>query len=324
MDHSASALVNLLLARGKFRHLQVLLRLAELGSVQRTADVIGLTQSSVTQTLHHLESLLGVKLFERHARGVRPTPAARDLLPIARQLVLGISEGAEAVVARRTCGDGVVRLIGSTTATHGLLACTLPEFSRRYPRIQIHLREAEGEDQLLAIARGEVDLVVCRKPAVEPEGWKFDPVIQDRFLIVCRAEHPLARRREVQWSELSRGTWLLLPTGLGARTRFDALCEQHFDRVADVYPIVTQSLSMLQPLLREHDLLAILPFNFVRSQLRDGSLVEVKAEGELAMDPIGLLQPTESAGQATLVLSEFLRMSCPELGEKSPGPVGTS
>ena len=39
----ASVLLSRLLARGKFRHLQVLLRLAELGSVQRTADAIGVT-----------------------------------------------------------------------------------------------------------------------------------------------------------------------------------------------------------------------------------------------------------------------------------------
>ena len=76
MNLPATVLLNRLLARGKFRHIQVLLRLAELGSVQRTADAIGLTQSSVTQTLAYLESLLEVRLFERHARGVTPTQVA--------------------------------------------------------------------------------------------------------------------------------------------------------------------------------------------------------------------------------------------------------
>ena len=51
MPESATVLLNRLLARGKFRHVQALLRLAELGSVQRAADAIGVTQSSVTQTL---------------------------------------------------------------------------------------------------------------------------------------------------------------------------------------------------------------------------------------------------------------------------------
>ena len=83
MSILASTLINRLLARGKFRHIQVLLRLAELGSVRRTAEAIGVTQSSVTQTLAYLEDLLETPLFHRHAKGVRPTDACRDLLPLS-------------------------------------------------------------------------------------------------------------------------------------------------------------------------------------------------------------------------------------------------
>ena len=304
---TATALLNRLLARGKFRHVQVLLRLVELGSVQRTAQAIGLTQSTVTQTLAHLENLLEVKLFERHARGVRPTKAARDLVPVARQLMLGISEGAETVAAQRVRGEGVVRLIGSATATHGLLTTALPEFSRRHTGIQVHVREAEGEDQLLAMVRGEVDLVVCRQPAVVPEGWEFLPVIEDRFAIVCRAEHPLATRAEfVQWAELADATWLLLPTGLGARARFDALWEAHLDREPKVYPIITQSLSMLLRLMEDEDLMTVFPLNLVRPQLMSGRLVEIKAVGDMTMSPIGLLRPKDSLGRAAACLSQFL------------------
>ena len=72
MADTATQLLNRLLARGKFRHVQVLLMIAELGSVQRTADRIGMTQSSVTKTLASLESLLDTQLFLRHARGVLP------------------------------------------------------------------------------------------------------------------------------------------------------------------------------------------------------------------------------------------------------------
>lgn len=298
MQDTASALLNRLLARGKFRHLQVLLRLAELGSVQRTADAIGLTQSAVTQTLAYLEELLEVKLFERHARGVRPTPAGRGLLPVARRLMLGISDGAEAIVSVRERSEGVVRLMASATATHGLLAAALPGFCRRFPGIQIQLREGEGEDQLLAISRAEVDLVICRQPEVIPEAWDFHPIREDRFAIVCRPSHPLAARRAVRWAEIGRATWLSLPTGLGARTRFDSLSEQHFDSLPATFPVVTQSLSVIQRLLGEFDLLAFLPFNLIRPQLDSGELVELKVKKKMPMAPIGVLQPRQQEGEA--------------------------
>lgn len=306
MQHTASALLNRLLARGKFRHVQVVLHLAELGSVQRTADAIGMTQSSVTQTLAYLEELLEARLFDRHARGVRPTAACADLLPVARQLMAGIAESAEVVASRRRQGAGTVRMIGSASATHGVLVTALAAFSDAHPGIHVHLNEAEGEDQLLAIARGEVDLVACRRPAVVPEGWEFHPLRDDRFAIVCRAGHPLAGARDLRWPRLAEQTWLLLPTGLGARTRFDELSAR-FAHPPRSYPVVTRSLPMLWWLLKNRDLLALLPLNLARPLLDAGELVELRAGEAVALDPIGLLQPKEGMGDAARLLAAFLR-----------------
>lgn len=306
MQPSSSALLNRLLARGKFRHVQVLLRIAELGSVQRTADAIGMTQSSVTQTLAYLEDLLGVRLFERHARGVRPTPACTDLLPVARQLMAGVVEGAEVVVARQLRGEGTVRLLGSASAVNGLLVDALPQFSERFPAVQVHLREAEGEDQLLAIAQGEVDLVACRCPPVIPEGWEFHAIREDRFIVVCGADHAAVRRRPRRWDELARETWVVLPAGLAARTRFDELAAA-WPNPPRTYPVITRSLPLVWSLLRRGELLAFLPLNLARPLLDAGDLVELKVGPPSAIQPIGLLQPQAGLGSAASRLGEFLR-----------------
>ena len=63
MHPSETALLNRLLVRGKFRHTRVLLKLAELSSIQRTAESIGTTQSAVTQTLAYFEEMLETPLF---------------------------------------------------------------------------------------------------------------------------------------------------------------------------------------------------------------------------------------------------------------------
>ncbi|MEJ5990304.1 LysR family transcriptional regulator [Ramlibacter sp. PS3R-8] len=306
MPDSASALLNRLLARGKFRHVQILLQLAELGSVQRTADAIGMTQSSVTQALAYLENLLEVPLFERHARGVRPTPSCKDLLPVARQLMMGIWESADIVVARQMQGHGTVRLIGSAASINGLLVGALAGFSDRFPGVQVQLRESESDDQLLAIARGEVDLVACRKPPVIPEGWEFHPVREDRLAIVCRVQHPLARRGKHSLADLAAHAWLLLPAGFAARARFDELV-QKFPKPPPVYSVVTRSQPMMAWLLRNRDLLAYLPLTLARPLLDGGELIELQVGKRVAMQPIGILQPQGGMGEAASRLSEFLR-----------------
>lgn len=306
MPHSASVLHNRLLARCKFRHVQVLLKVAELGTLQRAAEAIGLTQSSVTQTLAYLERLLDIQLFERHARGMRPTPACQDLLPVARQLLRGLSLGAEAVAARQQRGQGMVRIAASLAATHGLLVDALPRFVKRMEGITVRLTEAEGDDQLLAIARGEVDVVACRCPPVIPEGWMFVPLVEDRFTVLCRRAHPLADRRDVSWAELAGQTWVVSPVGVPGRESFDALAAA-FPHPPHTYPVITRSTAITRWVLRTEDVLAYLPFTFVRPLIEAGELSEVEVRPRVDIEPLGLLRPVAGLSEAAERLTTFLQ-----------------
>jgi len=305
LHQTASILLNRLLARGKFRHVQLLLKLAELGSLQRTADAIGMTQPTVTHALAHLEELLEVQLFERHARGVRPTPVCLDLLPVARQMFLGIAESAEVVMARRSQGAAVVRILASASAINGLLLHALPEFFRARPALQVQMREAESDDLLLAVARGEVDLVVCRRPAAIPEGLSFTALAEDRLVAVCDAGHRLARRRRLSWDDVQRETWLLSPAGSVAREVFDALAER-FPSGARTYPLVTRVLTMSLQLLREERLLGLLPYSFVRHLVDTGQLAVLPLAGISALEPLGVLAPAGEMREATAAFFSFL------------------
>ena len=311
MKPAASVLLNRLLARGKFRHLQVLLALAELGSLQRTAEAIGMTQSAVTQTLAYLERLLETTLFERHARGVRPTLACANLVPVARQLMLGVAEGAEVLAAHHDKGNRTVRLGASTAATNGLLLACLDGFHRDHPDIEVLLRELEGADQLLAIARGEVDLVACRQPAVVPDRWEFLALRDDRYVVVCARSHRLARARKLEWTSLSGERWLLTPAGSAARQRFDELAPR-FEKPARTYPLVTRMLSSLEWMLRTQGLLVLLPLSVVRHLVDAGELAALPVPGLGPAPPLGVLQPSQGLGEAAQRLVDCLRPEQPD------------
>lgn len=306
----ASVLLNRLLARGKFRHLQVLLRLAELGSVQRAADAIGVTQSSVTQTLAYLETLLDTRLFQRHARGVTPTAACVDLLPVARQVMMGVAEGADVVVARRQRGGGIVRLLASSAGVHSVLLDRLPAFHRQHPAIQVHLREAEGEDQLLAVVRGEVDLVVCRRPMAVPEGWDFRPLRPDRLVVVCRPGHPVLKRRRTDWKSLGREQWMLAPAETAARRSFDELAQQ-FDAPPRTHPLVSRVIGATLATLQRDGVLALLPLSFVQHAIDTGQLATAPTPAELPLAPIGVMSPQGAVGAAAALLVDHLLQAPP-------------
>ena len=307
MPSSATVLLNRLLARGKFRHVQVLLRLAELGSVQRTASAIGLTQSSVTQTLGYLERLLDLRLFERHARGVRPTPACRQLLPAMRQLMAGLAEGADLASGSQLRARAQVRVLASVSAAHGLLLPMLHGFHARHPEVRVLLGEAEGEDQLLAVARGEVDLVACRRPPALPSGWAFEPLLDDALVVLCGPQHPLARRRRpLRWAELGGRSWLQGPVGSIARQQLDALTTE-LEPPINPFPMVTRVPAVLSETLRRHQVLALLPRSYLWHQVDAGELVALPLAAPLPIDPLGLMLPLEGRSDACDRLAAFLR-----------------
>ena len=84
-----------LLGRARLKHLQLVVHIGELHSLQKAASAIGLSQPAATHALAEFEALLGTPLFERHARGMRPSPAGLALLPLVRQKVAEREQQAE-------------------------------------------------------------------------------------------------------------------------------------------------------------------------------------------------------------------------------------
>lgn len=311
MSETSSVLLNRLLACGKFRHIQILLKLAELGSVQRTADAIGMTQSSVTQTLAYLEQLLGIQLFMRHARGVTPSPACVGLIPVARHLLQGINDSAECISAYRRMGEGVVRLIASASAINCLLIQALPPFHAKQPNIQVQLREAEGIDQLLAISRQEADLVICRQPSRMPDGWRFSALRPDRLVVVACPQHRLAGM-DASLTDLAKETWVLAPAGSLVREKMDEIT-QHYPFPVKTYPLVTRSIAMLKILMEQHDLVALLPLSFIAHLITSGEFCEVKTPFTIEVAPMGYMLPNENARDAAQKLADYLEQCIVDL-----------
>lgn len=306
MATPASVLLQRLLARARLRQLQVLVQLGELGSVRRTADAVGLTQPAVTQILGDLEAMLEVRLFERHARGVSPTAAGADLLPAAKQVMASMAAGADALAARQDQGAGVVRLLASTAAVNGLLVRALPVFNQRHPSVQVQLKEGDMDgDLLLAIARGDADMIGCRRPSVVPQGWSFHSLLQDEFVVACAAGHPLARRRRLEWPALENQVWLPAPAGSAARAYLD-LQSVRCAGGLQLCQVITRVPAATWWLLRESKILTLVPLSVVRHLVEAGELAVLDMAQPMPFEPLGMLLPAAEARPAAQQLAGFL------------------
>ena len=309
MPAKARVLLNRLLAKARFRHLQVLVKLAEVGSVRRTAEAIGMTQPGVTQLLADLEALLEVPLFHRHARGVLPTAACLDLLPLARQSLAGLSASAEVVAERAQRGKGLVRIWGSTSGINGLLVRALPAFNQRHPDVQLQVQEAEAQDQFLAMSRAQLDLGICRQTEVLPEGWRFLPLLEDEFVVVCAPSHPLAKKRRVPWSDVEKASWVISPVSSAARHQLDELFAG-FSRPPTLSQVITRVSAMTWAMLEAQPLITLAPASVFRQLQHAGRLVALPMASRLPMPPMGMALPQRDVPAATQAVADFLIDYC--------------
>ena len=306
MQINATILRNRLLSRAKLRHLQVFVKIAELGSVKRAAEDVGMSQPSATQVLADLEVLMGCKLFLRHSKGMTLTSVGHGLLPLARRFVGLVDESATQVAALAGHASSVVRVAAISAAIAGLLAQAVPEFIRTHPRILVQLQEADATRQAALVADGDVDCSLCRTPAVVPEGWEFIPLLGDRFAVIAGPQHPLAFKRALKLEDLLDATWLTMPVSITARGVFDALFAGSPVQ-PKTYNVITASPGMVWALLSQEPLLALLPVRITKQLLDAQLLVELPLDREMPFNDIGLLLPRDNRNSAVDTFCTFIK-----------------
>lgn len=205
------------------RQLEYLVAVVDLGTLSRAAARLHVTQPTVSHQLALLERRLGVPLFERVGRGVRPTEAARTL---ARAGHLVLESGRRGVDAARRAGRGEdllsVGLVASLAAT--ILPPGLAAWRRGHPGGEVRVREYLRRDDLVdGMERGEVDVGL----AAPPEGWT-GPIThlgQERYVLVVPPDSRyVGRRRPLPLDALADDAWVLFDTDHGLHAVVEQAC----------------------------------------------------------------------------------------------------
>jgi DNA-binding transcriptional LysR family regulator len=185
----------------ELRHLRHFVAVAEELHFGRAARRLRMAQPPLSQSIQRLEESLGARLLDRSSRQVHLTPAGAALLAEARG-ILERSEAAELAVKRAASETSTSVRVGFVPMTSTpALPQALREFHRRWPRVEVGLREQATAAQLQNLRRGDLDLALIvgghdvAGVIVEPIGC-FGPVA------VVPKRWALARKRSVRLAEL--------------------------------------------------------------------------------------------------------------------------
>lgn len=151
-------------ARIQFHQLSHFVSAAELGSISAAAQALHVSQPTVTLSVAKLENELGLKLFYRDHSGVHVTPAGHALLANAREILSRVELAVSEVESFRRTASKVqkvsVRLGIMPQVSQVLLTPLVEQHVRRYPNIDLVIKECPGKSMFEMIESGELDIAL--------------------------------------------------------------------------------------------------------------------------------------------------------------------
>jgi len=299
MDVAPATLLSRLLAKGRLRHLQLLASIADLGSIQQAANHIGLSQPAATHALADIEDLLGVKLFERHARGMRTTRSGQLMAECARSMLTTLRASTDSVAALRQGATGHLRLGAIPAASGGLLAERLPAYMKARPGLQVEVVEGSREQLLPQAAGGSLDMLLCRRPEAIPAGLEFVPLQDDAAVIVAAAGHPLLDPDVAPTlAQVASQLWIEPRPELAIHAVFKAFFER-----AGVLPRLCRLSSAAPPMplliavMQAQQALAMVPQTLGNWYMQHGHFQRVRIESPGSFQPIGAIARDQGPGR---------------------------
>ncbi len=194
----------------ELRQLRYFVAVAEELHFRRAAQRLHIAQPPLSQQIRKLERELGVELFRRTNRQVELTDAGRIFLEEARRTLSNAERAVEAVrsAARGEVGWLRIGFVGSVS--YDLLPRLLSEFRKRYPEVQLDLRQLTTEEQMECLEKGDIDLGISRE-LEEINGLEVVPLLSERLFAALPAEHPLASSEKAELAELSEDSFITVP-----------------------------------------------------------------------------------------------------------------
>ncbi len=198
-----------------FDRLRAFVWTIEEGTVSRAAERLHRTQPAVTRLLQTLEEQVGSLLIDRSARPLAPTPAGRQMLVIAKQ-ILALADQMPGLSTQETASRASVRIGVARALVWHLADRAFASMADAYPDVDFHVRSGWSAYLYHAFCRKELDAAVVLMPAEWSVGLSPD-------VVLVRSE-PLAvieprQSRRANEKALSGREWILNPDGCGFRAR---------------------------------------------------------------------------------------------------------
>ncbi len=200
--------------------LRAFVLVAERGNFHRAGEELALTQSALSRRLKKMEEVLGARLLDRTSRTIGLTAIGEAFLPTAKRMVREFERSVsdiQDVIQKRA---GVVTMASVMTIAHNVLPQVIARFTEQYSGVSVRVMDDVGPRVADFVAQGDAEFGIALDAEDRPN-LEYQPLVEDPYLLACRADHPLAKKRKVRWADLDGHAYIRMGADAGNQRKLE-------------------------------------------------------------------------------------------------------
>ena len=267
------------------RHLRYLLAVADHGGFTRAAEALHVSQPTLSQQIRQLEETLGVSLFDRTSRTVKPTDAGAAYIECARRVLVELEAGKRALHDVKDLSRGSLRLAMTPTFMAYLVGPLVRDYVAQFPNIHLEIFELSMDDIEAGLLDDSLDVAIAFTQ-VRNADIECIPAFTETLGVMVGRDHPLYESQVTLSAEqVAQLDFALLAPDFVTRTRINEYFAQ--EQITPNVVIEVNSVNTLLEVIRHTAIATILPEPIAT---QDRALRKIPLQGEAPTRGAALLR----------------------------------
>lgn len=207
------------------QQLEYALALARYGSYSKAARAVGITQPAMSLRIKKLEEAVGLILFDRSQKPVRPTAEGALFLEKAQMLLTQSEQLKDFAFGLQEEISGEINIGIIPTLAPYLLPLFISDLNRQFGELKVHIKEMLTHEILESIRSGTLHAGIISTPIQSKTTLIVKPLFYERFLLFVSEKHPLFAQRTIAVERIALQDLWLLKEGNCFRDQVDNICE---------------------------------------------------------------------------------------------------
>lgn len=281
-------------------NLQAFVKVAETGSFSLAATQLFLTQPAISKRIKQLETQLGSKLLDRYGKKLLLTQTGQVLLPKARKILQEIENTRQQIADLEGSPAGSISMATSHHIGLHRLPPILRAFTTLYPEVDLDLHFMDSEQACQLIEQSELELAVVTLPFKHMDKLNFTTIWDDRLMITCAPDHPLASIKNLTPNKLVQHPAVLPSHGTFTREAIEQALAEIRDKL--VINLETNYLETIKMMVSVGLGWSILPASMLDPSLHELSMPGFKSSRKLGI----VLNKNRSQSRAVIAMLQLI------------------